>query len=110
MEWTEERVDLLRQLWLQGQSASQIAALLGSVTRNAVIGKAHRLQLSGRVASIRREVPTPVPGRVGRTCSWPVGDPKDPDFHFCGAAIEPGRPYCQSHCAIAYHRKTEVAA
>ena len=48
MSWTSERVDLLKKLWLDGLSASQIAAELGGVTRNAVIGKVHRLGLSGR--------------------------------------------------------------
>ncbi len=49
MSWTEERVELLRQLWLDGQSASQISAALGAgLTRNAVIGKVHRLGLAGR--------------------------------------------------------------
>ena len=49
MSWTEERVERLSRLWLEGRSASQIAAELGeNVTRNAVIGKVHRLGLSGR--------------------------------------------------------------
>ncbi|MDR3476326.1 MAG: GcrA family cell cycle regulator [Devosia sp.] len=49
MGWTEERVELLKKLWMEGFSASQIAAELGDgVTRNAVIGKVHRLKLSGR--------------------------------------------------------------
>ncbi len=47
--WTEDRVGALKKLWLEGQSASQIAKQLGGgVTRNAVIGKVHRLGLSGR--------------------------------------------------------------
>src|SRR5580658_3319358 len=50
MSWTEERVEMLRKLWLEGHSASQIAAEIGNgITRNAVIGKVHRLGLSGRV-------------------------------------------------------------
>ncbi|GJE39741.1 GcrA family cell cycle regulator [Methylobacterium persicinum] len=49
LSWTEERVALLRRLWEDGQSASKIAAQLGGVTRNAVIGKVHRLGLAGRV-------------------------------------------------------------
>ncbi len=50
MSWTDERVDLLSRLWLEGRSASQIAtALAGGLTRNAVIGKVHRLGLAGRV-------------------------------------------------------------
>ena len=52
MSWTEERVERLSRLWMQGQSASQIAGELGNgVSRNAVIGKIHRLGLSGRNAS-----------------------------------------------------------
>jgi GcrA cell cycle regulator len=50
MGWTEERVELLKKLWADGLSASQIAKQLGGVTRNAVIGKVHRLGLSGRAA------------------------------------------------------------
>lgn len=46
--WTDERVELLKKLWNDGLSASQIAAELGGITRNAVIGKVHRLGLSGR--------------------------------------------------------------
>jgi GcrA cell cycle regulator len=46
--WTEERMELLKKLWSEGFSASQIANELGGVTRNAVIGKVHRLGLSGR--------------------------------------------------------------
>ncbi|HHL42097.1 MAG TPA: GcrA cell cycle regulator, partial [Hellea balneolensis] len=48
MAWTEERVALLTKLWTEGLSASQVAQQLGGVTRNAVIGKVHRLGLSGR--------------------------------------------------------------
>lgn len=177
MEWTEQRIEMLRKLWGQGQTASQIATLLGGVTRNAVIGKAHRLGLTGRPSPIKREgteaaaprrkpaaqrrqqpavaampaprhavpqapaatVPTeprysapapeltetrpepvvaqakaPSAPRVAaqagsKSCSWPVGDPKQPGFHFCGDAAEAGRPYCAHHCGIAYHRKSEAA-
>lgn len=49
MSWTDERVEILKRMWNEGQSASQIAKELGSVTRNAVIGKVHRLGLSNRV-------------------------------------------------------------
>ncbi|MBM3560110.1 MAG: GcrA cell cycle regulator, partial [Alphaproteobacteria bacterium] len=53
MSWNDERVDVLRDLWSQGLSASQIAARLSGVSRNAVIGKAHRLGLEGRPSPIR---------------------------------------------------------
>ncbi|SEN22873.1 GcrA cell cycle regulator [Loktanella fryxellensis] len=49
MSWTDERVETLKRMWGEGQSASQIAKELGGVTRNAVIGKVHRLGLSNRV-------------------------------------------------------------
>ncbi|MEL7486079.1 MAG: GcrA family cell cycle regulator [Pseudomonadota bacterium] len=48
MAWNDERVELLKKLWAEGLSASQIASKMGGVTRNAVIGKVHRLGLSGR--------------------------------------------------------------
>ena len=51
MSWTDERVELLTKMWGEGQSASQIAKELGGVTRNAVIGKVHRLGLSNRATS-----------------------------------------------------------
>jgi GcrA cell cycle regulator len=51
MSWTDERVETLKKLWADGLSASQIAAELGGITRNAVIGKVHRLGLSGRAKS-----------------------------------------------------------
>ena len=53
MAWNDERVELLKKLWADGLSASQIAGRLGGVTRNAVIGKVHRLGLSGRATTSR---------------------------------------------------------
>ena len=51
MSWTDERVETLKKMWGEGQSASQIAKELGGVTRNAVIGKVHRLGLSNRAGA-----------------------------------------------------------
>jgi GcrA cell cycle regulator len=60
MYWTEERVELLKRLWSEGLSASHIAAKLAEgVTRNAVIGKVHRLNLSGRAPTPRSAIPRP---------------------------------------------------
>jgi GcrA cell cycle regulator len=59
MSWTDERVELLKKLWSDGLSASQIAAELGGITRNAVIGKLHRLGLSGRAKSASSAAPRP---------------------------------------------------
>jgi len=75
MGWTEERVELLKKLWLEGLSASQIAGVLGEgVTRNAVIGKVHRLKLSGRAkpassAPRVRQAPRPAARRVASPSS-----------------------------------------
>ena len=49
MSWTEEKVTKLKELWGKGQTASQIAEIIGGVSRNAVIGKAHRLNLSQKI-------------------------------------------------------------
>ncbi|HXF53257.1 MAG TPA: GcrA family cell cycle regulator [Hyphomicrobiaceae bacterium] len=153
MAWTDERVELLKKLWAEGLSASQIAARLGAVTRNAVIGKVHRLGLSGRAPSSRASSPRPrrthVPrapraqsllfGTRGATalkpqyaleadpepqpleelviplaerasimtlkesmCRWPIGDPSDPEFHFCGRKRCGTLPYCEHHARMAY--------
>ena len=65
MSWTDERVELLKKMWSEGQSASQIAKELGGVTRNAVIGKVHRLGLSNRAgaapAKTEKAEPKPAP-------------------------------------------------
>ena len=152
LTWTDDRVEQLKKLWESGLSASQIAAELGSVTRNAVIGKVHRLGLSGRAKSPAstaprpRKVPRPAQHmmRVSRpmsrgntalahafemdhepdpishdnivpisqrrtllelneaTCHWPIGDPSNPEFFFCGGKALGGLPYCAHHSRIAY--------
>jgi GcrA cell cycle regulator len=58
MSWTPERNEKLKDLWAKGHTASQIASLLGNTTRNAVIGKAHRLNLQARVVSSKTQVKT----------------------------------------------------
>jgi len=155
MAWTEDRVEVLKKLWAEGHSASQIAKELGGVTRNAVIGKVHRLGLSGRATPSRPvkrpprlarpkprlqpdgSVVTPKPARVTRMdaplrtvekaamvaalppqilsdgeaatiltlrdsmCKWPIGDPADPKFAFCGRKSASG-PYCDEHGKVAF--------
>ena len=56
MSWSPEREEKLRELWKKGHSASQIASMLGDTTRNAVIGKAHRLNLEARMTSKKKQV------------------------------------------------------
>ena len=198
MSWTDERIAKLKDMWEGGATASQIADELGGVSRNAVIGKAHRLGLKARPSPVKEkekpapaasvspaarpaarpapeapraepmaapteraeprqsDIPSqPIPGRapdmprivsVGpggflrqgpgdqqppippapprrlvpakpspeiadktslldlneRVCRWPMGHPGEPDFHFCGAPVNPGFPYCVEHCGRAY--------
>ena len=151
MSWTDERVEHLKKLWSDGLSASQIAAELGGITRNAVIGKVHRLGLSGRAkaptSAAPRQRKARQPGHVFRAmrtatrgntalavlpvyeiepepepieniiplgqrctimeltdskCHWPIGDPGQADFFFCGGKTVPGLPYCGYHSRVAY--------
>lgn len=124
--WSDERVELLRQLWQSGKSAAEIAQQLGgSISRNAVIGKAHRLGLSGRASPVQKKIDKVAAAAIARaasdavtyersptgvnllqltekTCRWPIGDPKRDGFHFCGARPMPGLPYCGHHASVAY--------
>ena len=211
MSWTDERIATLKRMWEGGSTASQIADELGGVSRNAVIGKAHRLGLKSRPSPVKANekkaavkkpaakapapkkaappkpaakpaapapqaaapsapaaaapaAPTSTPGanasqpmpnpssdlpkivsigpggfqRQGpgdqqppippapprrlvpakpspemadktslldlsdKVCRWPMGHPGEPDFHFCGNAVNPGFPYCVEHCGRAY--------
>jgi GcrA cell cycle regulator len=203
MSWTDERIATLKRMWEGGSTASQIAEELGGVSRNAVIGKAHRLGLKSRPSPVKanekkaaapakkpaapRPAPAPrteaapkaplpspkpeapaapvaaagttpsqplpnptsdlpkivsvgpggflrqgpgdqqapippapprrlVPAKPSpeiadktslldlsdKVCRWPMGHPGEPDFHFCGAPVNPGFPYCVEHCGRAY--------
>jgi GcrA cell cycle regulator len=135
--WTDVRTERLKALWADGRPASEIAGLLGEVTRNAVIGKVHRLGLAGRKTTSRKPLPRRAklsraglrqpPARFVRPaaplpppppsaalmlplrqlradqCRWPIGDPLDAGFGFCGCRKAPGVPYCAHHAAIAYN-------
>ncbi len=147
MAWTDERVEELKKLWSEGLSASQIAKQLGGVTRNAVIGKVHRLGLSGRatpsrparrpakpsrprttatsaepVRAVRAapSAPTAIPsvpmepavlpsGEFATVltlkdsmCKWPIGDPAQANFRFCGRKTGASNAYCDAHANMAY--------
>lgn len=107
--WTKSKVDKLTKLWEKGTSARDIANKLGTVSRNAVIGKANRLGLSKKTIAGNKKIKSEinisllVPNMSG--CKWPIGHPGDPDFYFCGKPTLPGKPYCGEHCVIAYRRK-----
>ena len=74
MSWTDERVELLKKMWGEGQSASQIAKELGGVTRNAVIGKVHRLGLSNRTT-----VGAPTKAEPKAKAAAPAATPPKPE-------------------------------
>ena len=88
MQWTPERVEVLTRLWAEGLSARQIAAKLGGVTRNAVIGKAHRLNLQ-RGAPVPQPPPIPEPVVVRFLNRPPVCEPRAAAFAVVGSV--PGR-------------------
>tara|TARA_B110000438_G_scaffold287383_1_gene319620 strand:+ start:446 stop:811 length:366 start_codon:yes stop_codon:yes gene_type:complete len=109
--WTDDRIAKLKKLWSEGLTTGEIGKRLG-VSKNAVVGKAHRLELKSRPSPIRRAGVKPEPKEETRvytladlnsqTCRWPHGDPKEDNFHFCGNPIMHGKPYCLDHCAAAY--------
>ena len=112
MKWTERAVETLRMLWLEGVPARKIGQRLGGISRNAVIGKAHRLGLSKQNDPSKSE-PSPKFVRTedltDRMCRWPFGHPGEPEFRFCGHPRIKGRPYCGEHCSLAYRGKSEEA-
>lgn len=105
MSWTEERVELLKKLWAEGKSASQIAKELGGVTRNAVIGKVHRLGLSNRAQAgaapaaaaaetpARKAKPAPKAARAKTAdkAEKPAAQPVEPVAATPAAAMQPAR-------------------
>lgn len=103
-EWTPERIAALIALWSDELPTSEIGRRLG-ITKNAVIGKVHRLGLPKRRTPPERPEPSQVIRlnelRAGM-CSWPMGDPGDDAFHFCGDHAVAGKPYCGRHCEVAY--------
>ena len=163
MGWTVDMVEQLKQMWAQGLTTGEIGKRLG-VSKNSIVGKVHRLGLSGRPSPIKKKdegkekaaapaksaqtaskpaqkvkpaaapaiaakedkaapqheikkpqvcgVPqSPRPHREGKasltdldnhTCRWPIGDPKDENFHFCGRKVKLGQTYCEEHANIAY--------
>lgn len=118
-EWTAQRTAALIALWDEGLTTRVIGGRLG-VTKNAVVGKVHRLGLPRRASSPRPRQPVEPKRQVVKMealrpgmCNWPEGEPGTEGFHFCGQPSIQDRPYCASHCARAYvktTKKTEKAA
>ena len=110
VDWTPERTEFLVKLWNEGIPTSQIGRELG-VTKNSVVGKAHRLGLAKRQSPIHSK---PVEAKVIKLdglgagmCCWPEGEPGRPEFRFCGKPAVAGKPYCAEHCARAYVRSSK---
>ncbi len=193
MAWTDEMVEELKRLWAEGVTTGEIGRRL-NISKNSIVGKVHRLGLSGRPSPIKKksdseksekpakpaktakekkvapkvakepksepkkapvkeasiavketeakpvEIKKPLTQEVkplvsnvseeddiklaktlnmaakttsktgnlslveldNHTCRWPIGDPKDENFHFCGKKIRLGQTYCEEHAAIAY--------
>ncbi len=122
MVWTDDKIKNLKKLWLKGATTAEIAKKLG-LSKNSIIGKVHRLNLETRPSPIKKVAPVkkakPTPKKVERigimelkinTCRWPIGDPTDEDFHFCGKNTVMGKPYCAEHCAMAYAGSSKETA
>ena len=107
MDWTTERIGTLTKLWKEGLTTREIGLRLG-VTKNSVVGKVHRLELSKRQSPIidRPHVAEVIPldKLTAGMCSWPDGEPGTPSLRFCGKPSIPDKPYCAEHCARAYVR------
>jgi len=108
VEWTEAKVAELISLWNEGLPTSEIGRKLGT-TKNAVVGKAHRMGLNKRQSPIRKKAPKPEEPKIIRLrelragmCAWPFGEPGKPEFQFCGKPSIPSKPYCLEHCSMAY--------
>ncbi len=99
--WTPGLITNLAKLWDEGHSTAEIGRRLG-ISRNSVIGKAHRLALSPRPSPLKRppirRLPESYLSPAGR-CQWPVeGGP----YKKCGEQTVKGKPYCEAHCKASY--------
>lgn len=123
-KWNNNKLELLKRLWREGETAAAIAQQLG-FSRAAVIGKIFRLRLAaggskppeprrpGRKYAPPAAFSPPPRNRRGKSllelsngdCRWPIGNPGSRQFHFCGepgADVEQGIPYCRLHMQRAY--------
>ena len=109
--WSDDNIAELRRLWEEGLPTAEIGRRLG-ITKNAVIGKAWRLDLPPRRVA---DSPNPVPSlaeilpAATDRCHWPLGRPGTVSFRFCCQPVRTGKPYCAAHCRIAYVRPPPTA-
>lgn len=102
--WTPERDDELTRRYV-AEGATALAKEWG-VTKNAVVGRASRLALTGTPGARATSPNKPKEPRLNPpgSCQWPIGDPRDRDFHLCGTKATVGKPYCGRHMYLAYRR------
>ena len=114
-EWTPERISALIALWDEGLTTSEIGNRLG-ITKNAVVGKVHRLGLPKRQSPIRKAIKKDekplgeiikLDKLTADMCCWPDGDPGTEEFRFCGKKVMLEKPYCEEHCKRAYVKLTK---
>lgn len=98
--WQPEVIERLTDLWVNHLeiSAAKIAVMLGC-SKNAVISKAHRIDLPMRWAPAVKPAPklSAFEALAPGGCSYPLGDPRDEDFTYCGHPADPGKSYCTEH-------------
>lgn len=107
MAWTDERIDSLKQMWEKGLTASQIAEELGGVSRNAVIGKAHRLGLKSRPSPVKAKAKTTKDGKTvvkpkkppSKAAAKPASKKKPKEEHVARRAMPPPTPAARTHAA-----------
>jgi GcrA cell cycle regulator len=92
MSWTDERIDTLKTMWEAGQTASQIAEALGGVSRNAVIGKAHRLGLQSRPSPVKPNEPAAAAAAPAPAPVVPLPEPEPEPAPVVAAPPAPPRP------------------
>ena len=98
MSWTDERIETLRSLWEKGLTASQIADKLGSVSRNAVIGKAHRLGLKARPSPVKGDSDG-TPRETAKKAAAPAAPKPKPEAAAPEAAVSQPRPAPEAKAA-----------
>lgn len=105
-----ELSDELARLWERGDSAIDISKHLTTISgeyisKNAVVGRAHRTKLTARESILPKNYVRPMPGidiPPAKRCRWIEGDPLKPSHKVCGKMIKSGSPYCPEHHEICY--------
>ena len=105
--WTGAEIAQLRKLWGDKSLTCEMVGQRLGRTKNAVISKARRLGFAQKRESKAKVVIAPkVVAKDASGCLWPIGDPRQPEFHFCGAKKRAGSSYCAEHHVVAFRPAT----